>query len=289
MELRIAFELPDDCDFITYYRRKGDDHYDTAPASATGITILTPVSGSFEGYNVCSTDPSVSGYPWGVNGYNKLTAAITVDYRGCYLFTINSTFKCPYNLIIQGRFSEYSATASRYIHFEIIYKRGSTGQTSYIFEETKPRKALSGTSYTQPEVTAINTDFKKDTDFAYTDPYFTPDYLGPHVDAEPTWDEDPLSLPSTSIDYFSLDEDDDTQLTLILSWIQAVVPVDQYLFWLYSEELVASGSNIPAKGLNSLTIDLSTTGSIAVPREFWLRTSGYSGWLGEPYRITLLR
>lgn len=287
MELRILWTLPDDCDFITYYRRKGESHYHTAPASATGITILTPVSGSFEGYNVCSTDPTISGYPWGINGYNKLSIALTVDYRGCYLFTITSDFKCPYNLIIQGQFEEYTATASRFIHFEIIYKRNSNSQTSYIFEESIPRKPLPGTSYTQPTVSSINPDFKKDTDFAYTDPVYTPDYLGPYIETVPTWDQDPLSLPSVSIDYFSLDEDNDTKLTLVLSWIQQDVPQEQYLFWLTSYDLAVSGGNIPDKGLNNITMDLSTTGSIIPPREFWLRTSGYSGWLGEQYKITL--
>src|SRR5690606_27966111 len=111
------------------------------------------------------------------------------------------------------------------------------------------------------------------------DPAWTPQYLGPYVDVVPTWNEDPLSLPSVSIDYFSLDEDDDTKLTLVLSWIQDGVSLDAYLFWLTSGDLMATGGNIPVKGLNNLTIDLSTTGSISIPREFWLRTSGYSGWL----------
>jgi hypothetical protein len=288
MNLSIAWVPPvpaPTCGYKALYRAKGQTTYTEISASGTTATVVLSAPACYEGLvksDYCSGN-TASGMPFGVNAYGEFSVAVVLNDSGEAEVTISSTYASPYDLMVTGTFDGTANLMTTTYPFSDITL--SAGETSYTEIVTAP---LPGSPIiSNIVVTSFSSVFNEGGQLQQLDPVSTPEYFQFYwdQDGEPAFDGAPISLPSFTLDSFTITEQDisgnPTAGTLNFSYI---VP-DTYVPPFNLVELIATDGtgtvgttivSIEGKGVTNASIDIVITGSLLDNREmvaYWPDTT----------------
>jgi len=224
MNLLITWAAPTpipSCGYTAYYRRKGDPSYLTATTSgATSVNIPITNPASYEGYvqsNCCGNNLSLQS-PWGVNKWEPINIAISRNaIQNQYSALITSPYANPYATYLSGTFYNGVITVT---FTSLLYPANSTTAT-VLFGTADIPVTISNIVVTSITPAFDNSGSLQRFDAVLTPPYFV-FYDGSTSGV--TWLGSPATLPSFTLDTFTITAQDQSGNTtvgnLLVSWVQ---------------------------------------------------------------------
>jgi hypothetical protein len=279
MELLIAWVPPvpaPTCGYRALYRAKGASAYTEISTSGTTATVVLTAPACYEGLvksDYCSG--TASGVPFGVNAYGEFSVEGTLNESNEVEITITSAYPSPYDLMVSGT---YDLTANLVTTTETFTDITLTaGDTTHSEIVTAP---VSGsTTISNTLVTAFASVFNEGGELQQLDPVTTPEYFQFYwdQDAVPVWDGAPITLPSFTLDSFTVTEQDTegnpTAGTLNFSYIVSDGPAQPFNL----VEIIARDAfgeigttiiSIENKGVTNATIDIIINDLLLDSRQF---------------------
>lgn len=287
MNLSIAWVPPvpaPTCGYRALYRAKGATAYAEITTSGTTATAAVGGPACYEGLvksDYCSG--TASGVPFGINSYGEFSVAVALNDSGEAEITISSTYPNPYDLMVSGTFDATANLMTTTYPFSDITL--SAGETSYsqIVTGTLPGSPIISNIL----VTSFASVFNEGGQLQQLDPVNTPEYFQFYwdQDGEPAWDGAPISLPSFTLDSFTITEQDISGNpragTLYFSYIVPdtyVAPFSLVELTVIDDtgEVGSTIVSIAGKGLTTASINISIPGSILDNRQisaYWPDTT----------------
>jgi len=271
--------------YVLNYREKGAPYYSTYYTSGTTYTATLPVPACYEGYvtSFC-VDHQSTPVPFGGNAYQPLTVSVTVSGTTATGIA-TSDYPNPYDIL--GQVTVYyhvGMTPGVYVATG-TYPAGST--SIVFFNSVIPGVIID--SYTVDYLTPV---FNNGGGLQQFDPVNTPQYFNLYWvgnTSGTTWNGDPCTLPSFTLDQFIVTDLDTSGNTiggdLHMSWAYGdkfnggAAPYDYITFSIYDpadSSLLGTGTiDATVLGLRTAIVHLTKTISpIDLSTEFNMKTTG---------------
>ena len=288
MNLSIAWVPPvpaPTCGYRALYRAKGATAYAEITTSGTTATAAVGGPACYEGLvksDYCSG--TASGVPFGINSYGEFSVAVVLNDSGEAEITISSTYANPYDLMVSGTFdATANLMTTTYPFSDITLTAGETTYTEIITGPLPGSPIISNIQVTAYASVFNNTP----SQLQELDPVSTPEYFQFYwdQDGQPAWDGAPISLPSFTLDSFTITEQDisgnPTAGTLYFSYIVSDGPAQPFnlVELVVTDDFGIMGTTIVSianKGLINASIDITISDSILDNRQmsaYWPDTT----------------